>query len=355
MHPPLRGRSDSRVSLIVVGPPPPSWAITPADARVYELADGLWSLRLPLPWNGIPYVNAHVVTLDEGGVMLVDCGGAGHPTATQALEAALGRAGWEVSDVRVLVGTHTHSDHVGIADWIVRRSGAAFWMHPGTAHFYDAMRRPQEIRAARARRARDEGVPDALLDAFADVREETEGMLAPREADHALVDGVRLKSTLGEWEVIETPGHAPSHVGLVQREHGLLIAGDLLSYAFAPYYDYGYSSDPIADYLASLDAVEALGPLRLAMPGHGRPLDDVAGALALYRAGIVQRLDRTRAALAQGPAGAYEITRRMFGSELDAEEAVWRMTEVLSYLRHLRTRGEVKRERVADGTFRYAN
>ncbi len=336
----------------MVGPPPASWAIASEDARVYELAEGLWSLRLPLPWGHIPYVNAYVIALDEG-VMVVDCGGAGHPSAAATLEAALGHAGWRPEDVRVLVGTHTHSDHVGTAQWIIERSGAAFWMHPDTAHFYDAMRRPEEIHAARERRARDEGVPEALLSLFADVREETEGVIAARDGDHQLLAGVRLPSRLGDWEVIETPGHSPSHVGLRQREHRVLIAGDLVSFVFAPYFDYGYSEDPVADFLASLDSVAAMGPFELVLPGHGRPLQDIDALVATHREGIAERLALTRAAVAKGPAGAYELTVRAFGDGLGGEDVVWRMTEMLAYLRHLRLAGEIVRERAADGSFRH--
>jgi glyoxylase-like metal-dependent hydrolase (beta-lactamase superfamily II) len=305
-----------------------------------------------LPWDHIPYVNAYLIALEEG-VMLVDCGTAGDPSATETLESAIEQAGWRPEDVKVLVGTHTHSDHVGTAEWIVQRSGAAFWMHPASAHFYDATRRPQEIYAARERRAREEGVPEAQLDVFADVREETEGVMTARDGDHELTAGVRLPSRLGDWEVVETPGHSPSHVGLVQRERRILIAGDLVSFTFSPYFDYGYSDDPVTEFLASLDTVQAIGPFDLVLPGHGRPLDDIDALVALHREGTADRLARTRAAVAEGPAGAYEITLRVFGRDIDGEQAVWRLAESLTYLRHLRLTGEVVRERIGDGTFRH--
>jgi hypothetical protein len=117
--------------------------------------------------------------------------------------------------------------------------------------------------------------------------------------------------------------------------------------------DYGCSPDPVAESLASLNRVEGLGPPALALPGHGRPITDVPATLALTRAGFAQRLGATRAAVAQGPAGAYEITTRMFGAEDDDIEATGHLTEVLGYLRHLRLAGAVVREQAGDDTYIY--
>jgi glyoxylase-like metal-dependent hydrolase (beta-lactamase superfamily II) len=311
----------------------------------------VWRLRLPLPWRHITHVNAYAVEREDG-VMLVDCGTAGDESCRGALEHALHAAGYSLTEVRLLAGTHVHSDHVGLAEWVLERSGAELWTHPATAAFYDAIADPEGVGAARERRARAEGVPEDLLADYRDVREETEGVLAPVEPDRHLRDGVRLPSALGDWEVVETPGHAPSHVCLVQREHGLAILGDLVSAVFAPYFDYGYPPDPVGELLASLDRI-AREDLRLGLPGHGRPIDDVAGAIALQQRGVADRLAAVERAVADGAGGAYEITRAVFGAVSDGELAVWQLAEVVAYLRHLRLAGRVERGEDARGRFRY--
>ena len=164
---------------------------------------------------------------------------------------------------------------------------------------------------------------------------------------------MRLPSTLGDWEVLETPGHAPSHVCLLQRERGVAIVGDLVARAFAPYFDYGYTPDPIGELLASYDRVESIGGIRLGLPGHGRPLEDLSGTIAAHRHGIHQRLDDARAAVAAGPAGAYEMRRRMYGEPTSDQTAVWQTTEVLCYLKHLRDAGDVVRDQNATGAYSY--
>jgi glyoxylase-like metal-dependent hydrolase (beta-lactamase superfamily II) len=326
--------------------------VDPDAAGAWEVVPGLWQLRLPLPWDTIATVNAFAIALDDG-IMLVDCGSAGDPSHRDALLAALDAAGLSLDDVRVLAVTHTHSDHVGLAAWVIARSGCRFLMHPASAHFYDAMREPERIEAARAVRAGREGVPAPELATYADVREETEGVLAPVEPHGLLVDGVRLPSALGDWEVVEAPGHAPSHVCLVQAERGLAIVGDLVSRVFAPYLDYGYSPDPVAELLASYDRVGAIEGIGVGLPGHGRPLTDLPGLLEEHRAGIHARVAQARAAVSEGPAGAYEVTRRMFGEPVSDQVAVWQMTEVLCYLKHLRGADAVVRDEDAHGAYRY--
>ncbi|HET6507038.1 MAG TPA: MBL fold metallo-hydrolase [Baekduia sp.] len=333
----------------MTGPPPAGWAVAPETAGAREIVPGLWRLRLPTGWPGIDHVNAYAIDRAQGdGIVLVDCGTAGDPSCVAALEVALEAAGGRtLEDVRLLVATHAHSDHIGTAPVVVARGGAELWAHPDSTHFTAAFREPERIAAARERRARREGVPEARLEAYRTTREEQEGVLDLVTPGRALRDGDVVDSALGPWEVLETPGHCPSHVCLVQRERRLLLAGDLLCAAFVPWLDYGCSPDPVAEALASLDRVEGLGEITHALPGHGRPITDVPATIALTRAGFARRLDATRAAVAQGPAGAYAIATRMFGEEDDIE-ATGHLTEVLGYLRHLRLRGEVVRDRADD-------
>jgi glyoxylase-like metal-dependent hydrolase (beta-lactamase superfamily II) len=210
------------------------------------------------------------------------------------------------------------------------------------------MREPQRIEAARRRRAREEGVPEDDLPFYGDVREETDGVLAPVDPDRPLRDGERV----GPWEVLETPGHAPSHISLVDRERGAVILGDLLAPVFAPWYDYGYTPDPVAEFLRSLDRVAALGPLGLALPGHGRALDDLPRIIEDHRRGVAGRLEATLDAVRAEQDGAFAITRRVFG-DLAPIAMVWRVTEIACYLRHLRLAGVITREEDARGYFRY--
>ncbi len=97
--------------------------------------------------------------------------------------------------------------------------------------------------------------------------------------------------TSGEWVAYETPGHAPSHVCLFQPERRLLISGDHLLGRISLYFEFGYSPDPVGEFLSSLDVVERLGA-RLCLAGHGRTFTDVHAHIQGNRALVDEHLER---------------------------------------------------------------
>ena len=100
--------------------------------------------------------------------------------------------------------------------------------------------------------------------------------------------------------MIETPGHAPSHVCLYQPERRILISGDHLLGRISLYYDYGWTPDPVGEFLRSLDAVEALRPApRLCLAGHARPFTDVQAHIEANRELVAQRVAATAVAIEQ--------------------------------------------------------
>lgn len=336
----------------VAGPFPDSLTVDPAAAGAREIADGVWRLRLPWSWIGVDHVNAYLLT-DGRDHALVDCGPAGHPTNLAGLEHALAGTGVAPEQIGTLLLTHTHSDHMGQGHELVRRAGTAVWRHPDSAHVDDVMTDPARLAAARVRRARAEGVPEEKLPLFADVREETDTIVEPLPADHLLVPGEQVPSPVGPLDVVGAPGHAPSQVALVARDRGLVFVGDAVCAVFSPYYDYGFSDDPVGEQLSTLDRLDALGGL-VALPGHGRPLEDLGAVVAAYRGATAAELDAVRAGVAEGPAGAYEVGVRAFGVQPTGFGLFLRTVLAAGYLRHLRLRGEVVRRERPDGLLEHS-
>lgn len=339
----------------MVGPTPDVRSIDPGAVGVFEVRPGVWSLRIPLVWPGISHVNAVVLESEGPGVTLVDCGTAGHHTCWEGLVNGLAGTGHGIEDVTDLVVTHAHSDHFGLAAKVVEESGCTMWMHPAHEAFTDGARDPERIHAARERRARAEGVPEQDLPAYADTGEETDFALWPLPPFRELEHGSRIASRLGPWDVLETPGHSPSHVCLHQPQARVLLLGDLVSRVFAPWYDYGYTPDPVAELTASLDLVAGLD-VELALPGHGRPIsgEDLTGIIEMHREEIASRLELVEAEVARQPGPAYEIGVRAFGESPSMMAEVGRLQEAMACLRHLRLRGRVVREVLPSGVFRYS-
>src|SRR3712207_4168457 len=104
----------------------------PVLGRSDRVLPGIWRLRLPLPWPGVPHCNAWALAAGNG-VVLVDTGISGPGTLAQ-LERALEQAGLRLEHGPLLVCTHAPSDHHRLAAPIVEAAGCELWMHPNHGH-----------------------------------------------------------------------------------------------------------------------------------------------------------------------------------------------------------------------------
>ena len=319
---------------------------TPARRRELgrgeRVVPGVWRLRLPLPWPGVPHCNAWALAAGDG-IVLVDTG-THEPGSLAHLERALDQVGLSLDHVRLLVCTHAHADHYGQAGPIVDRAGCELWMHPRHEHAERTLADPEATQARRFEVARQSGVPLEAIERFRAARGEPRPYVARWvEPDRDLVPGVTVWTDLGEWQVIETPGHAPSHVCLHQPEHGLLISGDHLLGRVSLYYDVGWTPDPAGEFLASLDAVEAVDA-RLCLAGHARPFRDVGAHIEANRTLVGERMAALETALADdGPRSAYDLVPAVHGAELPPMALGWWLPETLAYLVALERTGRARR------------
>jgi len=302
---------------------------------------GLFRLRLPLPWPGVPHCNAWAVTSGDGFVLFDT--GMHQPDSISHLERALEMCNLRLEDARLVVCTHAHTDHCGQAPTVVERAGCEVWMHPNHEHLNRMIEDPDAVFTRRLEVARQSGVPEEPLRRYAAERTNRgSGIAGPIEPDRDLVAGVTIGSDLGEWVAYETPGHAPSHVCLFQPERRLLISGDHLLGRISLYFDYGYSPDPVGEFLSSLDVVERLGA-RLCLAGHGRTFTDVHAHIRGNRTLVDERVERVRGALDGRELTGFEVVPYVYGDSLSQENAHWLLSEILSYLTHLEALGEARR------------
>ena len=307
--------------------------------RGERVLPGLWRLRLPLPWPGVPHGNAWAIAAGSG-VVLIDTGMHEAGSLNQ-LERALDQVNLRIEQVRLVASTHAHSDHWGQAAPICERAGCEFWMHPNHAH---ATSDPEKRLERRIEVAGQSGVPREALRSYAErARELPSGIARVIEPDRDLVPGVEIETDLGTWTVHETPGHAPSHVCLFQPERRLLISGDHLLGRVSLYYDYGWTPDPVGEFVHSLGVVGGLDA-RLCLAGHGRPFTDVRGHIDANRKLVEERLSAVSAALDGGPRMAVELVPDVYGEPLTETNAGWLLSQTLCYLRHLERGGSVVRE-----------
>jgi glyoxylase-like metal-dependent hydrolase (beta-lactamase superfamily II) len=315
----------------------------PEAPRGERVLPGVWRLRLALPWPGVPHGNVWAVAAD-GGIVLFDTGIGGKGRMRQ-FDLALAQVGFGLEDVRLLVCTHSHTDHYGLAAPIVEGAGCELWMHPAWEHVRLLADDPAAALEHRLEVARQSGVPAAALERYRESRsgDDETGIEAIVEPDRDLLPGVEVETDLGTWQVHETPGHAPSHVVLHQPERKLMISGDHLLGRTVLFFDHGHSPDPVGEFLRGLDEVEPL-EVDLCLPGHGRPFRDPEAKIAEARRQVDELLAKVRESLAEGEKPPFEVVGDIVGAEnLNTPVSAWVLQIVLSCLDHLTILGEVEK------------
>jgi glyoxylase-like metal-dependent hydrolase (beta-lactamase superfamily II) len=246
----------------------------------------------PGPFTG-PGTNTWL--LDDGRVTVVIDPGPDDEAHLAAVGRALGG-----SPLGMVLITHSHADHLGLAERLAARHQARVARHP------------------------------------------------------ALADGDIVRAGGMSLTALHTPGHAPDHLAFWLADDRVLFTGDLVLGRGSSMVT--YPEGDVADYLRSLERVESLRP-RMLFPGHWDPVTDAVAKIAEYRAHRLARERQLLAALESGgPGTAQELTERVYAAELagqDGREQLLRAAE-MTLRAHLRKLVDEGRVRERDGHFSLA-
>lgn len=327
----------------------------PETGEVVTLADGVRWARLPVP-GSLKHVN--VWLLDDGeGVAVADTG----------LDIASCREAWEAllagpldgrRVTRVIV-THFHPDHVGLAGWLTRRFGVPLWMTRGEWLF--ARMLTSDVRDAPPPEAfaywRAAGWSEERIAAEA---EKGWGRFAS-VVSSVPVSFVRLRNgdvlRIGarSWEVVVGDGHSPEHACLVDREGGVMIAGDQVLPRITSNVSLNLSepeADPLGDWLASIAKLRGLPAGLLVLPSHGEPFTGLHARLDALESGHRTQLNTLHRHIAE-PRRAVDCFGTLFARKIEDSMMGLATGEALAHLRRLEVEGRARRE-VRDGVHWYA-
>jgi glyoxylase-like metal-dependent hydrolase (beta-lactamase superfamily II) len=293
-------------------------------------------VAIPLPLPHVRSVNAWLLRGDP--LTLIDTGPRADG-ALAALEQGLRREGLRVEDIELLLATHHHLDHVGLAATIQRRSGAAVAVLDRMADY--AARYAAEVEEDR-RFARSlmghHGVPDQLVadtESFWQyIRDTTEDF----RADVRLADGDVVRAGGRSLRVLARPGHSTTDTLFVDDRDAVAFAGDHLLATISSNTEI-CPPDRAPDgrarsrlrYLEGLEHTRSM-PLTRLLTGHGAPVT-AHGRLVMARLrDHRRRCERILAVLAGGPATAFEIAGRLWPERTVTEQPLLVVWEVVGNL-----------------------
>jgi glyoxylase-like metal-dependent hydrolase (beta-lactamase superfamily II) len=334
----------------------------------------LHQIVLPTPWEIGP-VQVYLVEGDP--ITLIDTG-VHRANARAALESALDALGVEPADVRRVLLTHYHTDHMGQVATL-REAGAdlELWVHEDDADDVEQFSSEREERIDESNALfREHGVPAELLARQAarirgEIGSEPPLAVATR-VERRMRQGERVSFKDFELEVLHAPGHTAGHVVLSEASSGVLLTGDHLMGNAVPFTesffrsDRADSSDPLGRrprfrglpaYLESLRELRARS-FRHILPAHGGILDRPARAIEeaqLFYEVRIQRVERAalRIADAEGDADAWRIWQRIFPKLDPLTQMRTRMVMTIGALDVLEDRGRFVPLRRGDGVVAY--
>ncbi len=253
---------------------------------VYDHGGGVRSLRVPIPDNPLGHTLVYVVDTDAGPV-LIDTGW-DDPASWDTLVAGLVACGTSAAEVHGVVITHHHPDHHGLSGRVREASGAWIAMHAADSAVVRRTReaRPEHWYSYMADKLTAAGAPEAHVAPLRTARGPLPG-LSPALPDREIVPGELLDLPGRRLRAIWTPGHTPGHVCLHLEEqhpsrlpgHGRLLSGDHVLPEITPHIglyedpDDTTVTDPLGDYLASLERIAHLSPAEI-LPAHQHPFTD---------------------------------------------------------------------------------
>jgi glyoxylase-like metal-dependent hydrolase (beta-lactamase superfamily II) len=316
----------------------------------------LAQLQLPVPWLG----SVNVWLLEGDPLTLVDTGPSNSRAAT-ALDEELGRHGYAVEDVELVLITHHHLDHSGLAAEIKARSGARIAAHRTAAEWG----RNYHVRVAAERRFTERllaahGVPAERIAATASFFDYIASDSADYATDLVLADGDKVVAGGRTLRVVHRPGHSTSDTLFVDEESDEAFVGDHLLAQITTGAEIMPTELPgrerrrsLLEYLGNLRKTEAMG-LATCYPGHGPTIDDHRALIAERLAFHADRLDRVARFVGEGCETAFEVARRLWSDEVAETQPVLAVWEVIGHLDILVNRGTVREDVDDQGRHRFA-
>ncbi|MCP3772748.1 MBL fold metallo-hydrolase [Paenibacillus sp. MZ04-78.2] len=296
----------------------------------------------PTPYD-VGDVNMFLIA-DGNTLTLLDAGD-DSDICWEALLLTLRQHGLALGDLSQIWITHSHQDHIGLVNRIVSQVQVPVYAHKDAI---PRMKRDPDFIQMRLRffdrLYREMGCGTA---GERDI-ERLQRAAKKNEAYTTQTDIIPLTegSRIGDYKVLEVPGHAPDHIVFWNENEKTLFAGDHLikhisSNAFVEPDFEGARLRTLVQYVESLTKCSKIDADTV-FPGHGELIDDHQQLIAMRLKRIGQKADKIREMIISGASTAYQLAQLYYPHKYRTVFSPV-MSEIIGLLDFLEAQGSIQK------------
>lgn len=320
-----------------------------------EIIPGIYQIKLPLKDNPLGYINTYLLGGVDGWTLLDT--GWNDEESFDTFSNAISELGLKFTDINLIMTTHMHPDHFGLAGRFKELSGARLALHEiekmimdssheWTAAILDDMRGWLRLN----------GVPDDHFPQLEDPSMDAVDLFSRAMPDIGLRHGEIVSTGFFNLEVIWTPGHSPGHMCLYEPVNKILFSGDHILPVITPNISIHSraSGNPLSEYLKSLKNTARLD-MKLGLPAHEDIYTDLPGRINELFTHHEERKKEIISTILDEAKTAYDVSSRISWMEgqitweelgpLDRRIAV---TEALAHLEALWIENRIEKQETSE-------
>jgi len=303
---------------------------------------GLYRIVVPLPNSPLKDLNSYVIKGDNRN-LIIDTG-FNRSVCYEAMQKGLDELGIDLSRTDFML-THMHADHTGLVSRLASPTSKIFFSRIDSRVFDEDNSWQPLIDFAEIN-----GFPADELQRALNNHPGFKYSPETKPVFTLIDDGDVIECGGYRLQCIATPGHTQGHICLYEKDKKIFFSGDHVLFDITPHIEsWAYTTNSLADYIASLDRVYSLS-VDLVLPGHRNFQGNLKNRIDELKIHHRERADEVMDVLGSEELNAYNIAAGMTW-DINCETwedfpiaQKWFATgEAIAHLRYLEGEGRITR------------